>query len=495
MLKPKQMMRGLYQFKDTCNVYVLAFEKCSIAIDFGSGKWIKALSQLNLPPLKHVYLTHHHADQCEGLIELGSKRPFIVHAPTGERDLIAHPGRKPPGPTGVPASYSPLKNGLKNIKYDTVGFTNHFIGDQRIRFIDTPGHGRGAISILIDHNDKQIVFCGDAAHAGATIHQPYHLEWDHWTGEGALAAWQGICRLAGLNMDKLYPSHGPTIERQPRVMLKQLAGKLLDFVKVKGNICPGEPDRYLKPSFTKSGARLIADNLYQFGENGYLLVSQSGNCLVIDPFIADLAALDKLLTELSNVRITDVTATHYHSDHIDGVPILKKQHRAKLHLHPRVAKPIARIGEYNVPWLVKRAIRPNKFMPVRGTWRWNEYTLRVAPFAGQTWWHCCMMTTIGGQKVFFGGDSFQPNSRWNGTGGFCSLNGSRFKEGFIRSAKLVLNWKPDLLACGHSTHYRFAPSQFRKIIHWAQKAQHATEALCPTGQLNRDYHLHPLERD
>jgi len=81
MLKPKQIMPGLYLFQDTCNVYVLVCEQCSIAIDFGSGQWLKTLSQLNLPPLKHVYLTHHHADQCAGLAGLGRKRSFIVHVP------------------------------------------------------------------------------------------------------------------------------------------------------------------------------------------------------------------------------------------------------------------------------------------------------------------------------------------------------------------------------------------------------------------------------
>jgi glyoxylase-like metal-dependent hydrolase (beta-lactamase superfamily II) len=99
------------------------------------------------------------------------------------------------------------------------------------------------------------------------------------------------------------------------------------------------------------------------------------------------------------------------------------------------------------------------------------------------------MTTIDGRKVFFGGDSFLPSSRWNGTGGFCAYNNSRFDEGFVPSAQLVLEWKPQVVAAGHGTCYRFAASKFRKIIKWAESAREAVTALCPSGDLQEDYYV------
>ena len=102
--------------------------------------------------------------------------------------------------------------------------------------------------------------------------------------------------------------------------------------------------------------------------------------------------------------------------------------------------------------------------------------------------------TIDGRKVLFGGDSFQPASRWNGTGGFCAYNDSRF-DGFARSARLAMQWAPDILACGHDTAYRFRASKFRKIIRWAQQAQRTVCDLCPSGSLKRDYYLPAREGD
>ena len=498
MMVIDQLLPGLFRFEDTCNVYVFECGDCSVAVDYGSGAWRSALRGLGLPPLRHVYLTHHHVDQCDGL-RRGGRRSFTVHAPPGERNVIHPDGvravRRWIGKLGVPGSYSLLERGLAGVRFDMIGFDDHFVGTRRVRFVETPGHGRGATSLVIDHHGKQVVFCGDAAHAGATVHEPYMLEWDHWTGDGAVAAWRGVERIEALGIDLLCPSHGPVIAERPGTMLRRLSRKLLEFIDVKGNICPGEPDRYVEPQFTSSGARRLGDHLYQFGINGYLLVSGSGSgsgaALVIDPYLSDMPRLDALLAELDGVRVTDVTATHYHIDHIDAAPVLQRRKGVTLHLHPRVAEPVARLGTHDVPWLPPRAIRPDAMLPSRGTWKWNEHRLRVAPFAGQTWWHCCLMTDVDGRRVLFGGDNFQPNSRWNGTGGFCAMNGCRFREGFIRSARLVLDWKPDLLACGHGTYYRFAPSHFRKIIRWAERAERATKALCPTGSLERDYYLHP----
>ncbi|MBI4027735.1 MAG: MBL fold metallo-hydrolase [Verrucomicrobia bacterium] len=488
-----QLLPGLRCFRDTCNVYLIQDGDQAVAVDFGSGRWLRALPRFGIRKLAHVFLTHHHPDQCAGLL---AKRtwPFPIHAPAGEANFLSPEkvtaywkARCQSGP--CPPSYSVLKRGVEGIQFDMGGFGDLFWGARRLRFIHTPGHGANALSIIITHHGKQIVFCGDAAHAGAAIWQPYHLEWDHWTGAGALAAWEGVLRLSNLGMDLLCPSHGPVVADQPRAMLKRLADKLLRFYRVKGHICAGETDDYLEPSFLECGARQVLPHLFQFGCNSYLLLSGAGESFVVDPYAADLSQVDALLKELGRPRITAAAATHYHSDHSDGLPLVKQKYGAKTWLHPWVALPLRKIEALKRPWLPLKPIRPDALWPERGVWRWNEYEFRIAPFPGQTRWHCAFMTCVDGRRVLFGGDNFQPSSRWNATGGFCAFNGSRFREGFMRSARLVLRWRPDLMATGHGTYYRFHASQFRKIIAWAERAESATRSLCPSGSLRRDYHL------
>jgi len=503
-MKPKatELSPNLFCFRDGCNVYVLRDGDEAIAVDFGSGRWLSVLPRLGVRRLRHVFLTHHHADQCAGLLRKTSW-PFQIHAPIGEEKFLSPQGVRayrqslrvprtyPPNYSGFPTSYSVLERGLPDICYDLAGFADYFWRNRRLRFIATPGHGPNALSMIANVDGKQVVFCGDAAHAGATIWHPYHLEWDHWTGAGALAAWEGVQRLANLGMDLLCPSHGPVIATRPREMLHQLAAKLRAFYHAKGHMCPGERDRYVMLNVLACGARQISPHLFQFGENGYLLLSKASEALVVDPQLDHMPELEQLLDELGRPRVRAAVATHYHCDHTDGLPYMKRRHGATIWLHPRVAIPLGDMEMSRYPWLPCCRVKADRFWPERGSWKWNEYRIQIAPFGGQTWWHCAFLTMVDGQRVLFGGDNFQPPSRWNGTGGFCSRNGSRFRSGFIRSARQVFAWQPDIIATGHQTIYCFHPGQFRKIIQWSVQAEHATRALCPSSDLKKDYYLHP----
>jgi hypothetical protein len=56
-IKTTQLLPGLYRFEDTCNMYVVCGPHGCIAIDFGSGAWMKRAKRLGLPPLERGYMT------------------------------------------------------------------------------------------------------------------------------------------------------------------------------------------------------------------------------------------------------------------------------------------------------------------------------------------------------------------------------------------------------------------------------------------------------
>ena len=489
---PQRLSPNLIRIEDTCNVYLVTRGPRAIAIDFGSGAWLSSMASLGIEQLDHVFLTHHHADQCAGLQTM-TRRAFTAHAPGGEerfldpsrmQDLVgetAHIAK------GCPESYSVLPGGISGVKYDMTGFSDVFWGDARIRFLHTPGHGPSACSIIVDVDGKQAVFCGDAFHHGGTLWEPFNLEWDHWTGKGALAAWEGVERLRGIRVDLLCPSHGPVVSDTAQHELALLSRRLMAFYHAKGQISPNEPDLYLAPAFVP-GARLVLPKLYQFGGNGYLLLSENNEALIVDPYNGDMPMMETLLETLPDVRPTAMVVSHYHYDHCDAIPYLRRKYGAKAYLHPIVASPLRSPRSLPAPWLLPDIIEPDELWPERGKWQWNEYGFQVAAWAGQTWGHCVFMTIIDGKKVAFGGDSFQPTSRWNGTGGFCAYNRSRFLEGFVDSARLILSWQPEIIVNGHGTYMTFSPSKFKKIIQWARKAEKATRALCPAGDLERHYY-------
>jgi glyoxylase-like metal-dependent hydrolase (beta-lactamase superfamily II) len=153
-----------------------------------------------------------------------------------------------------------------------------------------------------------------------------------------------------------------------------------------------------------------------------------------------------------------------------------------------VQEPLRDVRSTHAPWLPLENLVADELWPESGTWTWEEFTFRVAPFPGQTLWHCVFATCIDGRFVAFTGDTFQPASRWNGTGGFCAYNRSLFREGFASSSRLLLDWRPEWLAAGHGTVARFDARRLRSAIRWSRRARRATRALCPSGDLAREYY-------
>ncbi len=493
----EQIAPRVWRFLDSCAVYVVRTEAGAIAFDFGSGRWLARAREAGLSRLDHVLLTHHHADQCAGL-EARRRRAFAVHAPAGEERFL-DPARLRAYAESVraleyvpfPASYEPLARGIEDVLYDVRPYGELYLNGLCVRAVPTPGHGPNAVSYLVEVDGRTFCFCGDAVHAGGTVWRPYTLEWDHWTGQGALAAWEGVKRLEGIGFDSLCPGHGPGIHAAPRAVLRRLGRRLLDLYRAKGSVCAGERDRFIVPEPVLPGVMRLLPHLYRGPSNAYLLHA-GRQALLVDPTRQDLEAFLRLLAgPLRGVRLSAATVTHAHWDHYQGAALARRRTGARLWLHPRLKQALtdarARRGLYRG----LATVRVDGVWPERGAWNWNGLRFRVAPWPGQTWWHCAFMTEVDGRRVLFGGDSFQPASRWNGTGGFCALNGCRFREGFTASARLALRWRPDWLACGHRTTFEFSASRFRRILRWAASAERAVRALCPSGQLALDYYNCP----
>ena len=481
---------GLFCFKDSCNVYVLKKGDGGVAVDFGAGAWLDALPQIGVKTISHVLLTHAHRDQCAGLANRPAW-PFAVHA-SAEDLRFYRPDTlagfwKSYQAGGCPANYAAPRPPLPFVKGDLADAQELVWQDTVFGVIPTPGHTRGALTYLAVWDGKAVAFCGDALHAGGTVHQPYHLEWDHWTGDGALAAWHGLTRLGDCRVDLLCPSHGPVVTKKSGACIRQAQQRVMAFVRAKGSVCAGERDRWFETQPLACSARQVLPDLYHFGGNSFLLAGDGGEGFVVDPTLPSIERVTALMEEVGVRTVTAATASHYHRDHSDGMDWLRDRYGTAVWLHPWVAEPIVDRDRYDVPWLPVDSITSDRLLPAQGRFRWNRYRFDILPFPGQTRWHCGFHTDIAGQRVLFSGDCYQPPSRWNGTGGFCAFNGSRFAEGFAGSAGAVLHLAPDLICNGHGCIYRYHAGHYRRIVRWAEQAEKAVRNLCPSDAWLADY--------
>src|SRR5438132_9086115 len=82
-----QLSDHLYQFTDTCNVYLTRDGRDGLLIDAGSGVILDHLSEAGVDSIQWVLHTHHHRDQCWGDSRLKEAGASIA-VPEYERHLF-----------------------------------------------------------------------------------------------------------------------------------------------------------------------------------------------------------------------------------------------------------------------------------------------------------------------------------------------------------------------------------------------------------------------
>ena len=164
---------------------------------------------LSVEDIDILILTHMHWDHCQNADLFGNAR-VLVHPK--EIDYANSPNRADVNS----ASY--FADMLKKLKLEPVSGGDTVV--EGVSIIDTPGHTKGHISILVDVDGEKVLVAGDALPDGGTVRRrlPYNVFWDVADAaesvEKMLASshvfYPGHDRPFRLEGDELTYLHGPS---------------------------------------------------------------------------------------------------------------------------------------------------------------------------------------------------------------------------------------------------------------------------------------------
>ncbi|MHA2006661.1 MAG: MBL fold metallo-hydrolase [Promethearchaeota archaeon] len=161
----KEIIKNVYHLGDSgCSVYLVNShsEEGLVLIDCGmSLNMIKEIRNIGLDPLQinHCIITHFHIDHigaCADLKEFNKRVKFYAH----ELDALPIEERGHDRETAANwygGNYKPVKL-EKRFKGDLEIL---MFGDFEFQCIHTPGHTPGSISILLEIEDKKVLFGQD----------------------------------------------------------------------------------------------------------------------------------------------------------------------------------------------------------------------------------------------------------------------------------------------------------------------------------------------
>jgi glyoxylase-like metal-dependent hydrolase (beta-lactamase superfamily II) len=465
-----EVFPGVFRIRDTCNVYLIVVdrvgERTAVAIDFGSGLALAFLPALGIARITDVLMTHHHRDQGQGLplaVEHGAR----IHVPPVEVELFSRvedmwQRRQLDNDYNVRQDRFSLLESVPVAstvpEYRSVDF-----GGVTIRTVPTPGHTVGSVTYILERSGSRVGFSGDLIYAPGKVWSLAATQWSYTAHEGPAMTVLSCYLLQDELLDLLLPSHGnPMIT--PDDALHLLAARMQYHVDSRRWYSWDLADRLRNPFIPVTDHLLLNRSSLACC---YFLLSDNGEALLVDygydmttglPTGTDRAARRPWLASLSALkdqfgvsRITVALPTHYHDDHVAGLPLLRDVEGTEIWAPENVAPVLADPWLHDLPCQWYEPISIDRVLPLGESFQWNEYTITVHEQPGHTLFAAAFELYVDGVTVLFTGDQQEnlgvPGERHE------ILNyqyRNRFQLGdYRKSAELYRRVGPGLLLSGH----------------------------------------------
>jgi glyoxylase-like metal-dependent hydrolase (beta-lactamase superfamily II) len=422
---PVRVAQGVYRIHDTCEVYLVVADRpvggrrTAVAIDFGSGTVLDQLESLGVDRITDVLMTHHHRDQGQGLpraVAHGAR----IRVPPVEVDLFARVDemwstRQLDNDYNVRQDrfslLEPVPVSATAQEYRTVDY-----GGVRLLAIPTPGHTIGSVSYLLDRDGERIAFTGDLIYAPGKVWSMAASQWSYTAHEGPAMTVLSCYLLQDQRLDLLLPSHGHPM-RSPHAALELLAERMQYYVDSRRWHPWDLWDRLRNPFIRLTDHLLLNRSSLSCC---YLLLSETGEAMQIDygydmttglptgtdraarrPWLASLPALKQ---QFGVSRISVAVPTHYHDDHVAGLPLLRAVEGTQLWTPANVAGILENPWQYDLPCQWYEPIRSDRVLKVGESFTWNEYSITVHDQPGHTLFAVAYEVHVDGITVMFTGD-------------------------------------------------------------------------------------------
>ncbi|MFG6493051.1 MBL fold metallo-hydrolase [Microbacterium sp. P03] len=471
-MSPVEIAPGVWRIADTCAVYLIVDvdarpgERDAVAIDFGSGTALDEIAGLGIRSITDVLMTHHHRDQGQGLpraVAHGAR----IHVPPVEVELFDRveemwQTRQLDNDYNLRQDRFSLLESVPVHATVPVYRELHLPG-VTVRVLPTPGHTLGSVTYLLDRGAARVAFTGDLIYAPGKVWSLAATQWSYTQNEGPAMTVLSSILLGREDPTLLAPSHG-AVMTDPHTALAQLADTMQEYVDSRRSSPWDLADRLDHP-FTALTPHLLLNRTSL--SCSYVLLSAGGEALVIDygydmttgivlgqeraarlPWLASLPALRR---DHGVERITVALPTHYHDDHVAGLPLLREVEGTQLWIPENVAPTMADPWREDLPCQWYDSIPADRVLPLEEPFCWNEYVITAHAQPGHTLYAVAYSLEVDGVTVAFTGDQQEGLGGRDGRRDVMNYQyRNLFRLGdYPQSAALYRRIAPGLMASGH----------------------------------------------
>jgi len=499
----------VFRWCDSCRVY---------AVEGQGGEWLlvnagngDAAAQMPERPGARggvLLLTHHFRDHSAGA-EAFRAAGFRVAAPWHERELLSGEQRAMRTKQALflydlswehYAPVRPIAVDRWMLDYEVAT-----LAGLRVEVVPTPGVTMGAASYIVTLPEgRRLAFVGELMGEPGKLARisPLQYNYNDLTGaENVLLSWR---RVLAARPDIAFPSLGEPIG-DCGAAVEQLKRGLAQFEAVH----PGLAARLDEPG--REGVEEVAPRLYRAKASSaetHFLVSESRKVLALDfgydaagvrfpnrlvswtrrPLLHSVAALR---AATGAPRVDVVLPTHYHDDHIVGIPLLQRLHGTEVWAGENFADLLERPADFDRPCLWPEPIAVQRRLPLGRPIRWEDVVLTLWPMSGHTEFSTLVLFEMNGRRIAHTGDQLfyydpvtmkltPPES-----GGIFSNH--VYRNGlelgcYVRFVRQLREFAPELILSGHHPPYRPTAELWPRLEQAAQAFDDAHRAVMSVSE-------------
>ena len=488
----------LYLFEDTCNVYAVIDDGEAVLVDFGSGVVLDHLGEIGVRRVRAILHTHHHRDQCQGDLRAAAEG-IPIYVPEHERRLFEHAelfwaSKQLFDMYNVRNTYFSLTHNVP-VAGSLHDFGTWSAGTFAFDILPTPGHSYGSLTLLVSVDGRRVAFTGDLLYAAGKVVTMYDLQYNYGAMDGVEFAILSLTNLAQRGAQLLCPSHGQPMDDSENA-IRQTRENLAGFYRLMTGGAPPVDEIDFVPVLPHVLAATYACAYF------YVIMSDSGKALLVDygsPNFALFAPANRYFEDFELVRFVEhslgrlrkqygvrkieaVLPSHYHDDHINGIPYLQEHLGVECWAYENMRDILENNRGELIGCVLPTPIKVHRTFHdgERLCWEGLEFTIHHTP--GHADYHMGMFGNIDGHSIAFSGDNIFPPPNGNPIPSLIYRNHVH-KTSHQKTASLYLEYQPEILCTGHDLKREVSPQVYQAFAQNAAQMTSHFEALLP-GETN-----------
>jgi glyoxylase-like metal-dependent hydrolase (beta-lactamase superfamily II) len=496
------VLPDVWRFEDSCAVYAVRGPAGMLVVDAGTGAWLEHREELPAP-VAALACTHHFRDHAAGAVK-AAELGIPVWVPEGDEPLFADPGQHfrerqtyiiydNLWNLNAPIEGVPVAGLLRD--YDTP-----VLAGLQVTVIPLPGVTlmQCGLEIELAAVCRKVVFCGEAVHSAGRLARVAPLQYNYNDLPGAVNCHLAAQELRNRKPDALLPSLGEPI-------LSDADGALVSLQRMLDTLCADRPNESkLIASLPEAPLVRVTDHVWMAPQSvaiSWFVISETGKALVLDYGYSTrgvmlqgyptpqrrralLHSLGALRRQFGIDRIDVALLSHFHDDHVCGVPVLQRVFGTQCWASEAFADLLEHPEAHCFPCNWPVPCRIDRRLPVDGSVTWEEYTFHFGPMSGHTRFAALIGFEADGKRFAHTGDQYFFQ---RGTGGWARnpiaqnhvyRNGALL-DGFRRSADWMTAWRPDWVLSGHQPAMPTDADYFRALTEWTEQYETLHRAAMP----------------